>query len=85
MPKLIEREALTRVFDTQGYCATGTDERNFNIMTRIELSAMLHRVQEYFSKSSAYGFPIGFRDGGILHSTKELNQHLQGHATHPEA
>ena len=74
MPKLFEREALTRIFDAHCYCSTGTNEGNFNIMARVELPAMPHRIQKNFAERSNDGSPIGFRNGGISNSTKELDQ-----------
>ena len=44
------------------------------MMARVELPAMLHRIQENFPESSNEGFPIGFRNGGISNSTKKLDQ-----------
>jgi len=43
-------------------------------MARVELPAMPHRIQKNFSERSNDGFPIGFRNGGISNSTKELDQ-----------
>jgi hypothetical protein len=72
--QLFEREALTWVFDAQCHEATGTDEGNLNIVVRVEMPAMFHRVEENFSEGGDYGFPIGFRNAGVFNSAKELDQ-----------
>ena len=74
MAKLLEREAVARVFDAARHRAPGANERDLHVLAGIEIRAIFHGVQKDFFESGN----DAFGNVGISNPAKELDQAICG-------
>src|SRR5215470_19155157 len=75
---LFQRKALPWVLYAARDRAAPPDERDFHVLTGVEMPAMLHRVQQNFPECGNDVFPIMLRNARVSRTAKKLHQPICG-------
>src|SRR5262249_13252696 len=67
--KFVWRKSLTGIFDAAHDCAMGSYVRDFYVLARVEIPAVLHGIHQNFPECGSNGFTISFRDFGVFRPT----------------